>query len=89
MLVLLAQLAHNLLLWTRQAFPESQPVLRRWGILRLVRDLLAIPGQILLDAQGRLIQITLNQAHPWAAPFVEAFAPLLTDSKVLLIWGKI
>ncbi len=89
MLVLLAQLAHNLLIWTRQAFPDSLPAVRGWGILRLVRDVLAIPGKIELDAQGYLVQITLNQAHPLAAVFVQAFAPLLADSKVLLTWGRI
>ncbi len=89
MLVLLAQLAHNLLIWTREALLHTQPALRRWGILRLVRDLLAIPGTAVLDAQGYLIQIALNQAHPWAAAFVSAFAPLLVDDHIALKLGTL
>ena len=87
MLVLLAQLAHNLLIWLRNSLPEAHPPLRAWGILRLVRDLFAIPGQARFDSQGRLIQISLNQAHPLSAAFVQAFASVLTTYGVLLDWG--
>jgi hypothetical protein len=89
MLILLAQLAHNLLIWLRAPLPDTHPPLRAWGILRLVRDLFAIPGQARFDSQGRLIQITLNQAHPLTAACVQAFAPVLAASKVLLNWGQI
>lgn len=70
MLVLLAQLAHNLLIWTRNALPSAQHL----GILRLVRDVLAIPGRIELDAQGFLMSITLNQYCPFAGALIQAFS---------------
>ncbi len=89
MLVLLAQLAHNLLIWCREPLPEARPPLRDWGILRLVRDLFAIPGQAQFDSQGHLIQITLNQAHPLTTAFVQAFAPVLAVSQVVLQWGVV
>jgi hypothetical protein len=41
--------------------------------LRLVRDVMAIPGKIELDAQGQLLAITLNQRCPYAALLVQAF----------------
>ena len=88
-LVLLAQLAHNLLIWLRDSLPEVHPPLRAWGILRLVRDLFTIPGQACFDSQGRLVQITLSQAHPLTAAFVQAFASVLATSSVLLDWGPI
>jgi hypothetical protein len=69
---LLAQLAHNLLIWARRALADAWPAVESWGILRLVRDLMAIPGEVELDAQGHLLQITLNRNHPWALPFVQA-----------------
>ena len=89
MLVLLAQLAHNLLIWTRNALPDRQPAARHLGILRLVRDVLAIPGKIEVDAQGRLLSITLNQRCPFAAALVLAFSAALSLDGLSLNLGKI
>jgi hypothetical protein len=89
MLVLLAQLAHNLLIWTRNAFPDSLPAVHHLGILRLVRDVLAIPGKIELDAQGYLLAITLNQHCPFAAALVQAFSAALSTDGLSLNLGKI
>jgi hypothetical protein len=89
MLILLAQLAHNLLVWCRETLSHAQPRFRALGILRLVRDLFAIPGQAQLDAQGHLLEISLSQAHPLTAVLVQAFAPLLHASQVLLNWREI
>ncbi len=89
MLVLLAQLAHNLLIWTRNALPDTQPALQHLGILRLIRDVLEIPGKIELDAQGRVLSITLNQRSPFAAPLIQAFSASLAVARVLLTVGEI
>lgn len=86
MLVLLAQLAHNLLIWTRAALSDAEQHL---GILRLVRDVLTIPGKIELDAQGRFLSITLNQRCPFAAALVHAFSAALSRDGLLLILGEI
>jgi len=86
MLVLLAQLAHNLLIWTRAALPEAQQHL---GILRLVRDVLSIPGKIELDAQGHLLTIILNRRCPFAAVLVEVFAPVLSMDGLMLKLDKL
>ncbi len=89
MLVLLAQLAHNLLIWTRNALPDSQTSAQHLGILRLVRDVMAIPGKIELDAQGRLLSIILNQHCPYAALLVQAFSKPLAVQGFLLDLGKV
>ncbi len=89
MLVLLAQLAHNLLIWTRNALPNTPPSAQHLGILRLVRDVLTIPGKIELDAQGYLLTITLNQYCPFAAALVQAFAAALAADGLLLNLGEI
>jgi hypothetical protein len=89
MLVLLAQLAHNLLIWTRNALPDMQPALQHLGILRLIRDVLEIPGKIELDAQGRLLAIVLNQRCPYAAALVHAFSDALSADGLLLRVGEI
>lgn len=73
MLVLLAQLAYNLITWTRAALTKLAPVFSRFGVLRMVRDVFHIPGQLDLDAQGHLIQISLRATHPYAAAFALGF----------------
>lgn len=76
MLVLLAQLAHNLTIWTRNHLAKTAPALQRFGILRLVRDVLQIPGQVQLDSHGHVVQISLNRLHPFARIFVQTFSSL-------------
>jgi hypothetical protein len=89
MLGLLAQLAHKLLIWTRNAFPGTQPSAQRLGILRLVRDVLTIPGKIEFDAQGHLLVITLNRRCPFAAALIQAFAAILAADGLRLCSGEV
>ena len=90
MLVLLAQLAHNLIIWTRNHLARATASFRRVGILRMVRDVFHIPGRITLDDADHLRSVTLNRDHPFAQPFVTAFAPACTQyDDLLLILGQI
>src|SRR5215510_3144899 len=74
MLVLLAQLAYNLITWTRTRLTQLDKQFAGFGCLRMVRDVFHIPGQIQLDAQGRVLQITLCAAHPLARAVAQALA---------------
>ena len=67
MLVLLAQLAHNLLIWTRNDLARTDDEFVHYGIQRMVRDVLQIPGSVQLDATGHVVRITLQLSHPLAA----------------------
>jgi hypothetical protein len=67
MLVLLAQLAHNLLIWTRNDLARAEAEFAQYGIQRMVRDVLQIPGCVQLDATGQVVDITLQANHPLAA----------------------
>ncbi len=67
MLVLLAQLAHNLLIWTRNDLARVDSHFAHYGIQRLVRDVLRIPGCVHLDAAEHIVNITLQECHPLAA----------------------
>ncbi len=67
MLVLLAQLAHNLLVWTRNDLARADDHFTHYGIARMMRDVLQIPGCVQFDERGRVIQITLQKTHPLAA----------------------
>jgi hypothetical protein len=70
-LLLLAQLAHNLLMWiTRRLSPHlSHPL----GLQRLLRDGLSISGRLYFDHHAQLAILVLNALHPLALPFLRAF----------------
>jgi hypothetical protein len=84
MLVLLAQLASNLITWTRNEMARHVPDWRRFGSLRMVRDVFHITGKIELDAQGRILKITLNEDHSYAAKFLAGIAPALSGNDLVL-----
>ena len=59
-------LAHNTMVWARQWRTPYVPSVRRWGIMRMVRDVLHVSGQIVFDHRQRITQIMRNQADPLA-----------------------
>lgn len=73
MLVLLAELAYNLLTWTRIQLAARSPRLGKFGPLRMVRDLFHIAGRLRFDSQGRLLEIALAHTHELAAPFFRLY----------------
>lgn len=90
MLVLLNQLAHNVLMWARGWLTEVAPKLARFGILRLVRDLLSVSGRIEVDRKNSSIKrIILNRAAPLASGFLSALRTLLLPQQVPIILDKI
>jgi hypothetical protein len=89
MLLLLAQLASNLIFWLRNRMAQHLPFWRNYGLLRLVRDAFHIPGLIELDAQGFSLHITLSGAHCLASVFVEAISPLFARNDLSLNLGQI
>lgn len=63
-LILLTDLAHNLLAdFHRRALADSR--FATWGLKRIVRDLLAVPGRLYFRS-GQLKRIELLAAHPYA-----------------------
>lgn len=77
MLLLLGQLAYNIISWVRNGLASCQAKLRQFGMLRMVRDAFHIAGCLSFDANGHIVQISLNKAHELAPPFVTAFASFL------------
>jgi hypothetical protein len=64
-LILMTDVAHNLLAWTSHwLFPSGN--LAGYGPLRLIEDVLCMPGHLILDG-GRLAEVHLNELHPHAA----------------------
>jgi hypothetical protein len=63
-LILLTDLAHNLLAdFHRRALADSR--FADWGLKRIVRDLLAVPGRLYFES-GQLKRIELLASHPYA-----------------------
>ena len=89
MLTLLGSLAHNLIVWARGWLRSEQPKLRRYGIMRMVRDVLQISGRLVVDGMGHLVTIVLNQAAPLAPGLVAALARLLAPAHIAVTLGEI
>jgi hypothetical protein len=87
--ILLAQLAYNLITWMHASLSRIEPRFRTFGKLRIVRDLFHIPGQVRLDAQGRVLEITFNDRHVLAAPFARGTQRLISTDDVSPTWDEI
>jgi hypothetical protein len=75
-LILLTDLAHNLLAWTMHWMFSTGPF-AHFGPLRLTQDVLALPGRLRFE-QDRLVEVHLNKRHPYAAEVAEALHRLLS-----------
>jgi hypothetical protein len=89
MVLWLEALAHNVLIWARGWLSPAAPVIAGYGLLRLIRDALSIPGQLCLDAQGNLLTLVLNRKHPLSAKMREALQQLLAPQKTCVCLGEI
>jgi hypothetical protein len=76
LVILLLQLAHNVLLWAREWLSESAPRLRDYGIIRLIQQVWAIPGRLKLTDQ-QIRRIRLRPQHPRTRDVCQGFRPLL------------
>lgn len=85
MLVLLAELAHNLLIWIRDLWTQVDPGWRRWGHLRLVRDVFHIPGKLELDTHGKPYRLALSRDHPLSGPLIEPLRTLVGSELVIIL----
>jgi hypothetical protein len=74
-LVLLTDVAHNLLAWVASWMFPSEP-LAGLGTTRLIEDVLQIPGQLHFDEQ-KLTEVQLNRQHPHAEAVAAGLERLL------------
>ena len=89
MLLWLECLAHNVLIWARAWLAPAAPALAGYGLLRLVRDVLAIPGRICLNATGGIGMLILSRSHPLAAKMQQALQRLLVQLRTRVCLGEI
>lgn len=74
-LILLTDVAHNLLAWMRPHLFPSGP-LAKMGTTQLTQDVLAIPGRLIFQGQ-QLAEVQLNERHPYAAEVAAGLERLL------------
>jgi hypothetical protein len=72
-LVLLGQLAHDAVIWTRNELAATTPEYAAYGVKRMVRDVFHVDGCVRLSATGRVLHVRLNDRHPHAAALQRAF----------------
>lgn len=87
MLILLAQLVHNLVVWARDWLSQEEPRLAELGIKVWIRDLFAMPGRIKFKA-GRIVKVHLCQGHQYARRFFEALAHFFAKSEIRLFLSE-
>jgi hypothetical protein len=78
MVLLLARLAHHLLLWGKQwlsRVPATRWRLQGYGLVRLLRDVWAVPG-VIRWRRGWMVSVRFSPLHPLATPLQESFSML-------------
>lgn len=85
LVILLMQLAHNVLIWSRRWLAAQAPRLQGCGIVRLVQEVWAVPGRVKLSAP--IVQrVRLCPDHPRAWDVWCGFRPFLAPSQTLALW---
>jgi hypothetical protein len=87
--VLLAMLAHNVIIWARQWLAESAPQLNHYGILRMVRDVFTMRGRVQFDVEPSQLHIILDEADRLATSVSVGLRRLLKNTSVSINLGEI
>jgi hypothetical protein len=89
MVMLLGQLAHNCIVWAKRWLSDDAPKLRRYGVQRMVRDVLAVSGFVELSQSGAVKRVMLNGASALGRACAKALRVLLEAEHVRLTLGEI
>jgi hypothetical protein len=73
MVMLLGSLAHNVLVWAQGWSAATASLMRHYGPLRLVRDVLHISGFLFLDALGARPSDWAQSGCPVGSCFTQLF----------------
>lgn len=88
MLLGLAQLAHNLIIWLRSWLCAQAAQIRQYGIKRWVRDWFGLSGRITFKA-GQIVKVCLPKHHELMRHYFKALEHFFRPSGVRLILYKI
>lgn len=89
MLVQLNALAHNVLVWAKRWLTPEAPSVGSLGLVRLLRDVFGITGQLELSETGEICGILLNQADVWAHRLTAALQALVGKDTIGVNLGQI
>jgi hypothetical protein len=89
MLTLLGALAHNVLVWARAWLGEAEPRLKRYGIVRLLRDVLCVSGFVETDRSGLAVGVVLNRGSTLARLLAGSLRELLGEQAVTVSLGDL
>jgi hypothetical protein len=86
-LVLLAQLAHNLISWAKSWLAAGDKRIEKMGIKRMVRDILATQAKLTFRA-GVIVKVRFSRRHKLLKRFAQAFEAACQDLTLRLIWRE-
>jgi hypothetical protein len=81
-------LAHNTMVGARHWLTPYVPSVRSWGIMRMVRDVFHVSGQIVFDHRQSISQIRLNPADPLARGLAPGLFALLGSEHIAVNLGQ-
>jgi hypothetical protein len=87
-LVLLAQLAHNLLIFFKRWFLGGTEA-QKLGVERLVREVMRMPAEVRVGRRGKKVKLKLPYLHPWAKAVAEGVGELFPRNGWRAIWRQI
>jgi len=82
-------LAHNTLVWARQWLTPYVPSGRSGGLMRMIREVFHVSGQIVFDHRQHLSPIVLNPADPLAKGLAPGLFALLGSEFIVVNLGEI
>src|SRR5215207_6413095 len=82
MVALLGQLAHNVVVWAKRWLSGDAPKLKRYGVHRIVRDVLAVSGFVELGRSGTIKRVVLNSASAFGRACAKAIRMLVEAEHV-------
>jgi hypothetical protein len=86
MVVLLTTLAHNVLVWSHRWLARGAPRLARFGIVRLIQEVWAVPGRVKL-IDGEIRRVRFRPEHPRAWDVYRGLVPFCSAGQTLGFWG--
>jgi hypothetical protein len=88
MVMLLGQMAHNVVVWAKKWLSSEVPKLKSYGVQRMVRDVMAVSGFLELDERGVIKRVVMNKAAPLAGQCAKCLHVLLKREHVRVILGE-
>ena len=76
-----------MLVWAREWLGKAEPRLRRYGIVRLLRDVLTVSGFVETDGRGTEVGVVLNRGATLARLPAGGLRALLGEQAVAVSLG--